>query len=102
MEYSTATGNMTINRYSPLVNSIAKLRSEYSNIQNELRHVYDENNRLKNELEKSRSRHSGIPSLDLSSLRRRIAFLCHPDRGGDAELMKELNILLDFLAAIKN
>jgi hypothetical protein len=29
-----------------------------------------------------------------------VAYYCHPDRGGDADLMSKLNTLFDFLAVL--
>ena len=46
---------------------------------------------LQKELEAER------PDVNVSSLRRATAFYVHPDRGGDASLMKQLNVLFDSL-----
>jgi hypothetical protein len=40
-----------------------------------------------------------LSTAELSTLRRRVAYYCHPDRGGDAELMRRLNVLFDRLEA---
>jgi len=36
---------------------------------------------------------------DVKVLRKRLVFHCHPDRGGDLELMQRLNALFDQLEA---
>ncbi len=35
--------------------------------------------------------------FDVVTLRRKIAFYCHPDRGGDADVMRNVNALFDAL-----
>ncbi len=38
-----------------------------------------------------------VAQSELSFLRRGVAFHCHPDRGGDALLMRQVNCLFDLL-----
>jgi hypothetical protein len=40
---------------------------------------------------------SRFGSMSLNELRRRLAFCCHPDRGGDPRLMQSVNVLFDYL-----
>lgn len=35
--------------------------------------------------------------VDVKALRRTAAFHCHPDRGGNLQLMQDLNVLFDFV-----
>ena len=79
-----------------LTETIGKLWSEFSSMKQQLQQAHREINRLKNELSKTPG-HRAKPELDLASLRRRVAFYCHPDRGGDTALMSALNGLFDYL-----
>ena len=90
------------NQHLILVETIAQLRSEFINLKTELLKAHDENARLKGELEKSRQPVNPASNFDLPSLRRRVAFCCHPDRGGDIELMKDINFLFDSLLHTQN
>lgn len=38
-----------------------------------------------------------ISKIDLESLRRRIVFCCHPDRGGDTGLLRQVLQLFEYL-----
>jgi hypothetical protein len=87
-------------RRQSIVEAVLKLRAEFSSMKNELHLVHCENAKLRGELARWRSRCRGMPELDLSALRRRVAYYCHPDRGGDADLMSKLNTLFDFLAVL--
>ena len=84
----------------PLVETISKLNTEFSNMKNRLRDVQCENTSLRGELARWRSQYSKMPEIDFASLRRRVAYFCHPDRGGDADLMSRLNNLFDLLASM--
>lgn len=95
-------GMIIKNQQLILVETIAQLRSEFINLRTELLKAHDENARLKSELDKSRQVTSDKSSFDLLSLRRRVAFCCHPDRGGDIELMKDINLLFDSLLQTQN
>jgi hypothetical protein len=84
--------------YSPsIAETIAKLGVEFSNMKSKLRAAHCEITRLKNELTRHRPGHQVAPRINLATLRRRVAYYCHPDRGGDTELMARLNTLFDFL-----
>jgi hypothetical protein len=84
-----------------LTDTIGRLRSEFTSLENELRHAKSENSRLRRELTRWRSQYRSSPVSDTAALRRHVAFYCHPDRGGDGELMSTLNALFDFLAAFE-
>jgi hypothetical protein len=81
-----------------IVEAVLKLRAEFSSIKDELHIVHSENTKLKGELARWQSRCRGAPELDLAMLRRQVSFYCHPDRGGDGDLMSKLNTLFDYLA----
>ena len=95
-------GTIIKNQHLLLVETIAQLRSEFVNLKTQLVKAQDENARLKSELEKSRQSSNNTSNFDLLSLRRRVAFRCHPDRGGDIELMKDINLLFDSLLHTQN
>ena len=86
----------------PLSETIARFRAEFATMKNELRDIQRENTALKQEIAKWQSRSRIIPETDLSALRRHVAYYCHPDRGGDANLMSRLNTLFDSLAAFED
>lgn len=93
---TTTTNTSSAGRFS-LGDTIANLRSEFSHMKGELRDVNSENSRLRRELTQWRTRSRTPPNVRLDSVRRKAAFYCHPDRGGDAILMSNLNVLFDFL-----
>ncbi len=84
-----------------MAESVARLRMEFSNIRAELQVTKSENNRLKDELDEFRSKYEALPNLEVPKLRRCVTFYCHPDRGGDDEIMSKLNVLFDFLASVQ-
>jgi len=88
-------------RRRSLTETIADLRVEFDNIKNELRSAYSEKDRLMGDLAKWRARYRTLPEMDLGKMRRRLAFYCHPDRGGDAALMSNVNQLFDLLVFIE-
>ncbi len=77
-----------------LVTALTGLHLECESMKNMLHEARLEIARLKRALA---SRERRGPQLDVAGLRREVAFYCHPDRGGDAELMCRLNILFDAL-----
>lgn len=87
-------------RRKSLSDAISILRNEFSRMKDELRTTHSENNRLRSELARWRLRCRPRQEMDLAGLRRRVAFYCHPDRGGDADLMSRLNTLFDLLAVM--
>ena len=57
---------------------------------------------LQSELRKAHRRietleRASIPKQEVGSLRRQIAFYCHPDKGGDDLLMRRINAFFDQL-----
>ena len=52
---------------------------------------------LKAELHTLRRFQRTLRTIDLPGLRRDVAFYCHPDRGGDGNVMRRVNLLFDSL-----
>ncbi len=84
---------------SSIADSIASLCAEFQATKEQLHELLRENSALRLELAETRAQLPTLPELDLARLRRRVAFYCHPDRGGDAGLMTVLNQLFDALEA---
>ena len=84
-----------------LVEAIGKLNMEFSSMRIELRETQFENEKLRKELNQLKDQSRSMPALDLPALRRRTAFFCHPDRGGDTKLMSGLNHLFDCLVGMQ-
>lgn len=84
-----------------LVETIATLNDQFANMRENLRDAHSEIDRLSDELHIWETLCRAIPDLDLASLRRQTAFRCHPDRGGDEQLMSSLNVLFDFFEGSK-
>ena len=82
-----------------LVDTIAELRREFTRIQEELSEARSEISRLKRKLGRRRLLSRAVSDIDVESLRRKVASCCHPDRGGDNELMSTINMLLDLCEA---
>jgi hypothetical protein len=53
--------------------------------------------RLKDELGQRSAHPRIVGDIKLRTLRRQVAFYCHPDRGGDERLMQQINALFDDL-----
>jgi hypothetical protein len=57
--------------------------------------------RLREELKEARLEiarlRKQLGDVELRSLRRRVSFHCHPDRGGDERVMQRVNALFDHL-----
>jgi regulator of replication initiation timing len=101
VEPRSSTGDEAANRGISLTETIGRLSTEFSNLKDELRDTKNENDRLRHELARWRSQCRSAPLSDTAALRRHVAFYCHPDRGGDTELMSTLNALFDFLASFE-
>lgn len=82
---------------SRLTDAIALLRDQFSTLQQELDGLRAENERLHSELAAIRYERRQLQGVNLRSLRRRVAVYCHPDRGGNNEVMCNLNTLFDAL-----
>lgn len=98
---SVAThSNQVVPTARPLSATIAQFRAEFSSMRTELKDVHAKNAELEEELAKLRAKTQAASRLDLPSLRRHAAYYCHPDRGGNEDLMSRLNTLFDFLTAM--
>ncbi len=82
-----------------VVESIVWLKRRFTEMEDELRRAESEVTRLRRELSRVRLQHEA--QVDVSHLRRRVAFYCHPDRGGDTELMARLNCMFDWVEALQ-
>ena len=78
-----------------LSNSVSDIRRGVLLLQRELDTARREAEALRREVE-ARRRSTGC-GHDLRRLRRKVALLCHPDRGGSDLLMRRLNALFDTL-----
>ena len=65
-----------------------------------LRALKDELRGLSRELDRLRALRAATDAAGLRSLRRRLALACHPDRGGDPGLLRDVNALLDVLEGV--
>lgn len=82
-----------------LVSAIMRLNTEVTRMKSELDAAQSEISRLRRGL--ARERREALARLELGPLRRGVAFLCHPDRSGDAQLMSKLNNLFDLLEQLQ-
>lgn len=78
-----------------LVGTISSLCVDFRNMKVELQNALREVAALRREVSGLRSRQHKLSQLDVTALRRRMAFEHHPDRGGDPDLMTTLNAFLD-------
>jgi hypothetical protein len=83
--------------HSSLFGEIASFHGQFVQMQVELDAARREIARLKKSLAERGATPLALPETNLSSLRRGVAFYCHPDRSGDGELMRRLNVLFDYL-----
>jgi hypothetical protein len=74
---------------------LLRLRSELDDAHTEIR-------RLRAKLGLRPSGPRTVISLRLRALRRQVSFHCHPDRGGDENLMKKVNALFDYLESVEH
>lgn len=74
-----------------------RLANENSWLKHQVAALRTENSRLRAENEKLRMRLWG--DLDLDKIFRRIALLAHPDKGGENDLMRDVNLLFERLRA---
>jgi hypothetical protein len=84
----------------PLAETITRLREEFAIMQQKLRDTQSENSKLKGQIAKLESGYDVLSDVDIAALRRRVAYYCHPDRGGDNELMSKVNTLFDSLGRL--
>ncbi len=95
MGLGVAARNLERIRPMNLIETITELKREFGRMQEELREKDAEIERLKCRLEKRTPVSQAVSEVDIESVRRKIASFCHPDRGGDTELMSTVNMLLD-------
>lgn len=81
--------------------TITRLGTEFLHMKTSLREAQCEIARLRGELARLRFPKRRMPNADVAALRRQVAYHCHPDRGGDPELMSNLNTLFDFLERLE-
>jgi len=96
-----ATKNSIVLEGRLLANTIANLQGEFASMKTKLREKHHELARLRKMLAGIQAKSDELPEIDYGSLRRRTAFFCHPDRGGDQLLMQRLNVLFDFLESLR-
>ncbi len=82
---------------SSLLTTITRLAAELTDLKSQLRQARLDVSRLSLMLARTRNRPRPVDPGELEGLRRRVAYYCHPDRGGDGELMSRLNRLFDAL-----
>ena len=97
----TPTRRTAMPPWLSLVEVIADLNARFDRLKSELRDAHQEIKRLTTALTQRGVEEDELPGVDLAGLRRRTAFYCHPDRGGDAGVMQDLNSLFDFLEVLQ-
>lgn len=97
----TVTTNTTgaANLGRSLVDTISTLHADFRMIKGELAAAQQEIARLNRKLDNYEESAETLCALELTSLRRQVAYHCHPDRGGDSALMGRMNALFDMLQA---
>lgn len=81
--------------------AVAKLRNRFADLDTRLREAHGEIARLEGELARWRARYRAAQRIDVPWLRRQVAYYCHPDRGGDGNLMTSVNVVFDFLERLQ-
>ncbi len=94
----TTRNNTSPAGHSSIADMVTRLRVDLSSMRRELLDARCENARLRRELARLRARGEVSSEFNLPSLRREVAFQCHPDRGGSNSLMSRLNTFFDHLA----
>ncbi len=77
--------------------AILRIKRECARMKRRLLEAHEEIERLQEHLAEPTLDLCDVQDLDFRSLRRRVLFHCHPDRGGDARVMREINQLFNFL-----
>lgn len=86
-----------------LSQAIGALCQDAVRLRSELKRAQLEISRLRDQLAQRPARGAAPRSLEkrrIQLLRRQISFHCHPDRGGDGELMQRINELFDELETL--
>jgi hypothetical protein len=94
---TASTPNTIRTESRSLVSAIRSLRDEFSTVAAELRDAQSEIARLRRELTCLRAANPTPSDLNLASLRREVTFACHPDRGGNEQVMCRVNVLFDHI-----
>jgi hypothetical protein len=95
---STVTTTNTSSKPSAsLAETVGAFRRDMVRLRAELQEAHREIGRLKRELGQVPAAPPVAGKTKLRVLRRQVSFYCHPDRGGDENLMKSLNALFDYL-----
>jgi hypothetical protein len=79
-----------------LSGAITNLGAEFIRLRSQLDEARSEIVRLRRKLA-TRQAPELVSGVEIGSLRRQVAYYCHPDRGGDHGLMSSLNTLFDML-----
>lgn len=77
--------------------AIAQVKSELSQMRDELQAARAEVARLKRTLGWRTTHEHNFSQTNIRRLRREVALYCHPDRGGDLDVMRRVNSLFDDL-----
>ena len=100
---AVAAGNRTVARAPSLAQAVGDLGKDVVRLRGELQRAQLEINRLRGQLARtqpSSAMTSPAQKERIQRLRRQISFHCHPDRGGDGELMQRINELFDDLETL--
>ena len=83
--------------FPSLTETVGEFCRDIVRLKDELRESRLEVGRLQRELAAGKGPSPRTPGSGLNAMRREISFYCHPDRGGDNELMQRVNALFDYL-----
>ena len=97
MQSFSTCQDILFTRGASVVETIGDLHHAFATMKQALSEARHEISRLHRQLVHQRAQ---VSQEELATLRRRVAFRCHPDRGGDADLMSRLNLLFDSLECI--
>ncbi len=81
--------------------AVSRVREKLASMRAELDESREDVSRLTGEVRFRRSQQRRVREVAVGSLRRRLAYRFHPDRGGDTELMSRLNLLLDVVESLQ-
>jgi len=101
VQLATAMKSTSLAEPSSLGATISNLGAQFSQMRTSLAAAKNEISRLRTELAKLRPSRKRMPKADVASLRRKVAYHCHPDRGGDTDLMSNMNTLFDYLECVE-
>jgi glucose-6-phosphate-specific signal transduction histidine kinase len=84
-----------------ITEAATNLRSSISVLELKLQQEQEDNASLRAEVAQWRRMCRELVQIDVSTLRRRLAFHVHPDVGGDARLMSEINAACDCIVRVQ-